>query len=288
MVAACRNLGRPGVASMAVAAVDTALWDLKARLLELPLATTLDAAHGSVPIYGSGGFTSYPDCATRRAARGLGRAGDPAREDEGRPRARARPRARRRGACGDRCGRRALRRRQRRPLPQAGARASPRESAERFAVSWFEEPVSSDDLEGLRLIRDRGPEGMEVAAGEYGYMLGYFEAMLDRRRGRLPAGRRHALRGDHRLSACRGALPGALAAALGALRPVDPRPRVLRRRASAPPRVLPRPRPRSSGCSSTACSSPRQARCDPISPGPATGSSSSARTPRPTPPRRKR
>ena len=58
---ACRNLGRPGVASMAIAAIDTALWDLKARLLELPLATLLDAAHDAVPVYGSGGFTSYPD-----------------------------------------------------------------------------------------------------------------------------------------------------------------------------------------------------------------------------------
>ena len=46
---------------MAIAAVDTALWDLKARLLELPLATLLDAAHDAVPVYGSGGFTSYPD-----------------------------------------------------------------------------------------------------------------------------------------------------------------------------------------------------------------------------------
>src|SRR6202044_288246 len=58
---ACRNLGRPGLASMAIASVDTALWDLKARLLDLPLATLLDAAHESVPIYGSGGFTSYTD-----------------------------------------------------------------------------------------------------------------------------------------------------------------------------------------------------------------------------------
>ena len=61
MGVACRNLGRPGVASMAIAAVDTALWDLKARLLELPLATLLDAARHEVPVYGSGGFTSYPD-----------------------------------------------------------------------------------------------------------------------------------------------------------------------------------------------------------------------------------
>jgi L-alanine-DL-glutamate epimerase-like enolase superfamily enzyme len=45
-------------------------------------------------------------------------------------------------------------------------------------VSWFEEPVSSDDLEGLRLVRDRAPAGMDVAAGEYGYMLPYFQGML--------------------------------------------------------------------------------------------------------------
>ena len=45
-------------------------------------------------------------------------------------------------------------------------------------MRWFEEPVSSDDLAGLRLIRDRAPAGMDIAAGEYGYMLPYFEAML--------------------------------------------------------------------------------------------------------------
>jgi L-alanine-DL-glutamate epimerase-like enolase superfamily enzyme len=56
--------------------------------------------------------------------------------------------------------------------------------AERFReldVSWFEEPVSSNDLEGLRLIRDRGPAGMAVAAGEYGYDPDYFRRMLDAR-----------------------------------------------------------------------------------------------------------
>ena len=36
-------------------------------------------------------------------------------------------------------------------------------------LTWFEEPVSSDDLEGLRLLRDAAPPGMEIAAGEYGY-----------------------------------------------------------------------------------------------------------------------
>jgi L-alanine-DL-glutamate epimerase-like enolase superfamily enzyme len=46
-------------------------------------------------------------------------------------------------------------------------------------VSWFEEPVSSDDLAGLRLLRDRAPAGMRIAAGEYGYDLFYFRHMLD-------------------------------------------------------------------------------------------------------------
>jgi L-alanine-DL-glutamate epimerase-like enolase superfamily enzyme len=48
-----------------------------------------------------------------------------------------------------------------------------------FDVSWFEEPVTSDDLEGLRLIRDRAPARMDIAAGEYGYDLIYFKRMLD-------------------------------------------------------------------------------------------------------------
>ena len=59
MVRAIRNLGRPGVSSMAISAVDTALWDLKARLLDLPLVTLLGASRDAVPVYGSGGFTSY-------------------------------------------------------------------------------------------------------------------------------------------------------------------------------------------------------------------------------------
>ena len=54
-----RNLGRPGICSMAMAAVDVALWDLKAKLLGVPLVTLLGAAQPGVPVYGSGGFTSY-------------------------------------------------------------------------------------------------------------------------------------------------------------------------------------------------------------------------------------
>ena len=61
MASRIRNLGRPGVVSMAISAVDIALWDLKARLLNLPLVTLLGAVRDSVSIYGSGGFTSYTD-----------------------------------------------------------------------------------------------------------------------------------------------------------------------------------------------------------------------------------
>src|SRR5579883_2192730 len=61
MVASIRNLGRPGIASMAISAVDSALWDLKSRLLGLPLVTLLGAVHDSAPVYGSGGFTSYSE-----------------------------------------------------------------------------------------------------------------------------------------------------------------------------------------------------------------------------------
>lgn len=59
MVHAIRNLGRPGIASMAISAVDVALWDLKARLLDVALVTLLGAVRDAVPVYGSGGFTSY-------------------------------------------------------------------------------------------------------------------------------------------------------------------------------------------------------------------------------------
>jgi L-alanine-DL-glutamate epimerase-like enolase superfamily enzyme len=66
MVHATRNLGRPGIASMAISAVDAAVWDLKARLLELSLVALLGAVRDAIPVYGSGGFTSYDDEQLRR------------------------------------------------------------------------------------------------------------------------------------------------------------------------------------------------------------------------------
>ena len=61
LVARIRNLGRGGITAMAIAAIDNALWDLKACLLDLPLVTLLGQMRDTAPVYGSGGFTSYDD-----------------------------------------------------------------------------------------------------------------------------------------------------------------------------------------------------------------------------------
>lgn len=177
MVECTRNLGRPGIVSMAISAVDSALWDLKARLLNLPLVKLLGPVRESVQIYGSGGFTSYSDTQLQSqlqawVKQGISRVkmkiGRNPSADLGRIRA----------------ARRAIGPETELFVDANGAynRKQALRQAELFAdlgVSWFEEPVSSDDLEGLRLLRDRAPAVMEIAAGEYGYELGYFRRMLD-------------------------------------------------------------------------------------------------------------
>ena len=89
MGSALRNAGRPGIGFCALSAVDLALWDVKARLLELPLVDLLGRARDEAPIYGSGGFTSYSLDRIGEQLAGW-RAGDPPREDEGLARAGAR------------------------------------------------------------------------------------------------------------------------------------------------------------------------------------------------------
>ncbi len=177
MVHAIRNLGRPGIASMAIAAVDVALWDLKARLLELPLVTLLGQVHDSVLVYGSGGFTSYSVAQLQEqlgewVAEGISRVKMKIGRHPGDDLARVH------------AAREAIGPHAELFIDANGAydRKQALDFAESFAefgVTWFEEPVSSDDLEGLRLLRDRGPAGMDVTAGEYGYDLFYFRRMLD-------------------------------------------------------------------------------------------------------------
>ncbi len=176
MLRAIRNHGRPGLVACAISAVDVALWDLKARLLGVALADALGAARAAVPVYASGGFTSssldqlarelggYVAAGHRRVKIKIGR--DPASDVDRVCVARE--------AVGastalmvDANG--AYERKQALAMAEAFAR---------FGVSYFEEPVTADDLEGLRLIRDRAPPGMTIAAGEYGYDGWYFERML--------------------------------------------------------------------------------------------------------------
>ncbi len=174
---AIRNLGRPGVCSMAIAAVDSALWDLKAKLLNLPLVTLLGVAQSSVEIYGSGGFTSYTNAQLQKqfgdwATQGLKavkmKIGREPEKDVSRVKAAREAISADVALYVDANG--------------AYSRKQALDMAERFTdfdVTWFEEPVTSDDLEGLRLIRDRAPFGMDIAAGEYGYDLPYFKRMID-------------------------------------------------------------------------------------------------------------
>ena len=177
MYRSIRNLGRPGIVSTAMAAVDAALWDLKARLLDLPLVTLLGAVQKGVPVYGSGGFTSYSIEQLERQLGGWAEQGIPrvkmkvgTHPEEDLRRVKAA-----REAIGpdiqlfvDANG--------------AYSRTQALTFAEAYSalgVCWFEEPVSSDDLEGLRWLRDRAPAGMDITAGEYGYDLFYFRRMLE-------------------------------------------------------------------------------------------------------------
>jgi L-alanine-DL-glutamate epimerase-like enolase superfamily enzyme len=165
-----RNAGRPGVGAMAVSSVDVALWDVKARLLGVCLADALPRFHASVPIYGSGGFCSYGD---ERLAEQLG-----GWVDEGIPRVKIKV-----GRDPDRDPDRLGVAREavgegtelmvdaNGAFDRKGALLWAQRYAAEFGVSYFEEPVSSEDREGLRLLRDRGPAGMAIAAGEYEWDL---------------------------------------------------------------------------------------------------------------------
>jgi len=174
---AVRNTGRQGVAAAAISAVDAALWDLRARLLQVPLCDLLGRARDRVPIYGSGGFTSYDrrrleaqlsgwaQAGIRRVKMKIGTHPD---DDPGRV-------AAAREAIGPDVE----------LFVDANGAYSVQQAlllARRFAeqdVRWFEEPVSSDDPTGLRQVRERVPAGMAVAAGEYGWGPWDHRALLE-------------------------------------------------------------------------------------------------------------
>lgn len=179
MQSAIRNLGRDGITSMAISAVDVALWDLKGKLLQSPVYVLLGAAREAAEVYGSGGFTSYGLERLREQLRGWVEAGITrvkmkVGRDPGDDVTRVREA---RAAIGDAA---AL-------FVDANGAYSRKQAlwfAERYAesrVSWFEEPVYHQDFEGLCQIRERAPACMDIAAGEYGYGLYYFWEMLQAR-----------------------------------------------------------------------------------------------------------
>src|SRR5271165_1335323 len=165
-----RNIGRPGVAAMAISAVDIALWDLKARLLGQSLAGLLGPARQDVPVYGSGGFTSYDDTRTRQQLSEWV-------EKESIPKIK----------IGEAWGGNEHRDIERAWLARevigpdtelyvdanggytAGQAIRVADQLSAIGVSWFEEPVSSQDVAGLAMVRRQ--VGPDVAAGEYSWSL---------------------------------------------------------------------------------------------------------------------
>jgi len=178
MVRALRNVGRPGIGGMALSAVDLAMWDLKARLLELPLHRLLGAVHDQVPIYGSGGFTTYDGARLREQLTGWV-------HEQGIPRVKIK--------IGETWGTRVDRDLDRVRLARAaigseselyvdanggytvGQAVRVGHQLQEHDVHWFEEPVSSDDLDGLGQVRRQTMA--DVTAGEYGFDLAYFARM---------------------------------------------------------------------------------------------------------------
>jgi L-alanine-DL-glutamate epimerase-like enolase superfamily enzyme len=176
MLRQIRNLGETGIAMMAVSAIDNALWDLAARLLDVPLVSLLGQVRTGIPVYGSGGFTTYTDTQLIEQLGGWAAQGfanvkmkigahpdqDPARIETASK------------AIGGDCN----------LFVDANGAYTVTQAidlAHRFAeqgVRWFEEPVSSDHLVGLNQVRRRAPLGMDIAAGEYGYTAWYFRRML--------------------------------------------------------------------------------------------------------------
>jgi L-alanine-DL-glutamate epimerase-like enolase superfamily enzyme len=172
MARAVRNIGRPGIAAMAISAVDIALWDLKARLLALPVAGLLGRAREEVPVYGSGGFTSYDSRRTREQLSGWV-------QQDGIPRVKIK--------IGEAWGRDERRDLERVALardvigPDAelyvdanggytvGQAVRVAQQMAGYEVTWFEEPVSSQDVAGLAAVRSQVLP--DVAAGEYSWSL---------------------------------------------------------------------------------------------------------------------
>jgi L-alanine-DL-glutamate epimerase-like enolase superfamily enzyme len=172
MSRAVRNIGRPGIAATAISAVDIALWDLKARLLGCPVADLAGRVHEAVPIYGSGGFTSYDEGQTRDQLSGWV-------DRDQIPRVKIKIGESWGGNERRDLARMALAREVIGPDTElyvdanggysAGQAVRVANRMDEYHVTWFEEPVSSQDLAGLATVRQQVLP--DVAAGEYSWSL---------------------------------------------------------------------------------------------------------------------
>ncbi|MGR3909001.1 enolase C-terminal domain-like protein [Burkholderia sp. SR8] len=174
---AVRNVGRAGIAATAISALDAALWDAKAKFAGVPLAILLGRLRERVPVYGSGGFTTYDDATLAAQLDGW--------------------RSEHVGACKIKIGAHDARDPSRVRVARDalgpdvelfvdanGAYAARTalafaESVEDCAIRWFEEPVSSDDVAGLRFVREHVGARVDVAAGEYAYTPDDFRRLLE-------------------------------------------------------------------------------------------------------------
>ncbi|HEX3550599.1 MAG TPA: enolase C-terminal domain-like protein [Candidatus Elarobacter sp.] len=166
MNAHVRNAGRSGIASYAVSAVDVALWDLRARLFGASLCDCLGITRDAVPVYGSGGFTSYDVRTLQQQLAGWAHDGMRAvKMKAGRDHAADPHRvAAAREAIGpdvqlfvDANG----------GYDVASAIAFAHGPLAEHGVTWFEQPVDHEDLDGTRRVRDHAPPGIAVSSGEY-------------------------------------------------------------------------------------------------------------------------
>ena len=180
MARAVRNIGRPGIAATAISAMDIALWDLKARLLGVSVTRLLGQARDRVPVYGSGGFTSYDEHQTREQLAGWV-------EKDRIPRVKIK--------IGESWGTSERRDLERVALARdvigpdtelyvdanggytAGQAVRVGHRVAEYGVSWFEEPVSSQDLAGLAAVRRQVLP--DVAAGEYSWSLADSARLID-------------------------------------------------------------------------------------------------------------